>query len=741
MTAERSTAIFAGYTVLCTAADGWISSGRHGLFHRDTRILSKYRLTIADADPDLVADSRPESDRWQAVLRVRRPGGNPEGPLLPQDALEIHVRRSLGPGLTEWLEVRNRSAVPCQTTLSIALDADFADVAEVGRERHQHGEIDRIADGSTLRLTYRSEHDGRRVERGVVIEVDDASSTPEATQSGIRWPVDLAPRGEWHARLRISPLPEASSAATLDADSRARQRAAWRRRRPSLEGHERLRRPFDRAADDLFDLRNDELEGRFVGSADGSAWVLNAGVPMFTGLFGRDVITAGWQSAMLGPRAVKGALQAIAATRAGTDDPWRDAEPGKLIHELRAGPLTELGLSPRDAYYGTQTTPAMFVLALSELWHWTGDLELLERYRDVALDALAWAERDGDADGDGFLEYERRSPGGLRNQGWKDSDEAIRHADGSIATVEEQAFYYIALERMAEILVALGDDARADGFLARAAALRHRWHDAYWMPDEGYYALALDGAKRQVRSITSNPGHALGTGIVPPGHAAAVADRLLDPDLFSGWGVRSISDSHPSYNPFGYHLGAVWPVEQATFALGFKRYGLDEHLDRLAGAVFDAADRSPEGRLPEALSGHARSSVPSPIPYPEANSPQAWSASALVQLVQITLGIYPFAPLRALAVVRPRLPDWLPRLTLHDLRVGRASVGLRFDRRPDGSAAWRVVSRRGALMVVGAGPPDDVTGGTLLERLEYGAVRWAPGRLVRAARIALGRWS
>jgi glycogen debranching enzyme len=401
-----------------------------------------------------------------------------------------------------------------------------------------------------------------------------------------------------------------------------------------------------------------------------------------------------------------------------------------------------VGLTPRDAYYGSQTTPALFVLALSELWHWTADLDALRRHRETAMAAMRWAERYGDLDGDGFVEYERRSPAGLRNQGWKDSDEAIRHADGSpvrgpIATVEEQAFRILALERMAEIHVALEEDEQAEAQLAAADRLRRSWHDQFWMPHEGFYALALDGNKVQVRSIASNAGHALGAGVVPREHAAAVADRLLADDLFSGWGVRSLSTAHPSYNPFAYHLGAVWPVEQATFALGFKRYGLDAHVDRLVDALLTAAQHSPGGRLPEALSGHARIAGEEPLPYPGANSPQAWSASALVQMLQITLGLYPFAPLRTLAVVRPRLPEGVDELILRRLRVGRANVDLRFRRRSDGSADWDVLRRDGALLVVPVAPPAGEPEG-IIEGFERLVLRAAPGRLVRAARLALG---
>lgn len=649
--------------------------------------------------------------------------------------------------MLEVLAVRNHSALPCETTIRLELDADFADVAELDGRREQQGRIDRVTEpeGPALRLDYAIKRKGRRIERGLKLDVIEASSPPEIDASGLRFSLHLEARGEWRATLRLAPLDTGTwpGPESFDDDARGRQRTAWRQRRPTIDCADRLRGPFERAANDLFDLRNWELEERFLGTTDGAGWILNAGVPMFTGLFGRDILTAGWQSTLLGPRAARGGLEAVASTQAQADDPWRDAEPGKLIHELRSGPLSEIGVDPRDAYYGTQTTPAMFVLALSELWHWTGDTDLLRRYRDVAMRAVEWARSYGDADGDGFLEYERRSPRGLRNQGWKDSDEAIRYPDGSIvsgpiATVEEQAFHFLALERMAEILVALGEDALAEGFLDRAGDLRTRWHDAYWMPDAGFYAMALDGAKEQVRSIASNPGHALGAGIVPAVHARAVADRLLARDLFSGWGVRSLSDRHPSYNPFAYHLGALWPVEQATFALGFKRYGLDEHVDRLVDAAFAAAFLSPDGRLPEALSGHERYRVSAPVPYPKANSPQAWSASALIQLVQIMLGLYPFAPLHVLAIVRPRLPAWLPELTLRRLRVGTATVDLRFQRRPDGSADWSVASRRGRLLVVDAGPPDAADPGQGWERLEYGLLRRMPGRLVRAGRIALG---
>jgi glycogen debranching enzyme len=743
---NETTTLLSGYTVLCMAADGSIEDPRHGLLHRDTAILTRYRLTVGGAAPELVGASVPELDRWDAVLRLRRPGGQADGPLLPQDSVEVHVRRRIGPGLLEELVVRNHSAVPFDATLRIELDADFRDVAELDREREVEGTTTRTlaGDGRAAVLAYRASRGDRRIERAIRVEVVESTSAPEIDATGVRFPIGLDPGAWWSASLRVEALEDGAWLApdSFDRDTRARQRIAWRRARPQIDAAQRLRRPCERAADDLFDLRNWELERSLLRSTSGARWMVNAGAPMFTGLFGRDILTSGWQSALLGTRALRGALDAVAATQATEDDPWRDAEPGKLIHERREGPLSELGVIPRDAYYGSVTTPAMFVLGLSELWHWTGDDALLRRHLDTAIRAMNWAAGRAATDPDGFLTYERQSPRGLRNQGWKDSDEAIRHGDGSAAalgptaTVEEQAFQYLALQRMGEILVALDDD-RADDFLRRAADLRERWDLAFWMPDAGFYALAIDGDRRRVESIASNAGHALGAGMVPRDRARQVADRLLAADLFNGWGVRSLSATHVSYNPFAYHLGAVWPVEQATFALGFKRYGLDDHVDRLFAGVIDAAAACRDGRLPEALTGHGREEVPAPVPYPGANVPQAWSASAVVQLVQVTLGLYPFAPLGVLAVVRPRLPSWLQELTLRQVRVGRATVDLRFKRRPDGSAAWTARSH-GRLVVIGAGPPNDVERGGALETLEREALRHAPGRLARAARIGIG---
>ncbi len=742
-----SLVIHGGYTVLRSSPDGQIVADPEGIFDFDTRILSRHRLTIDGREPTLVSSGKPESDRWWGVLRIGRPGGDARAAVLPQDALEVRITRVVGRGVLEVLVIENHSGSPWDGDLLLELDADFADAGEVGRRRRQSGTIVRTwaPAAGELTISYSVRHRKRGLERAVRIRVAPLSRA-EWTGAGLRLHLALPAKGTERLVLEIASAVDGvwRSPAEDEARDIAAERDRWRARRPSIEGASPLGGVFDRAADDLFDLRNREIEATIDAPAERRGWFVNAGVPMFTGVFGRDSLTAGWQSLLLGPDISRGALEVVKQTQATKDDPWRDAQPGKMIHEIRRGPLAELGISPRDGYYGTQTSPAMFVIALSETWHWTGDTDLLWRHLPAALAAMEWAGGLGDSDGDGFMEYETRSSAGLKNQGWKDSDEAIRYPDGRIvenpiATVEEQAFHFVALQRIAEILVALELEDRAEPFLAAAARLRRRWDEAYWMEDESFYALALDADKVAVRSITSNPGHALGAGIVPRARARAVADRLLSPDLFSGWGVRTLSDRHPSYNPFAYHLGSVWPVEQATFALGFRRYGLEEHLDRLTEAVFDAAAGSPDGRLPEALSGHPRGVTPTPVAYPNANRPQAWSASAVVQLVQVMLGIYPFAPLGVLAVVRPRLPASIPSLTLRRLRVGAASVDLHAERQPDGSATVRTEHLDGHLLVVNSGPPNDVeTGQHWTDDLQRLALRHLPGHLARAARIGVG---
>jgi glycogen debranching enzyme len=739
-----------GYTVLVTRPDGCLDGiRREGLFDYDTRILSRYRLTLGGRMPDWVGGGSIGYDHWSAQLVVARGGGVAVGPALPQDTFEVALRRHLGCGMAERIVVRNHSMVAADTELALELGADFADVQEVDGARQQQGAVDVRWDAADKALTfrYRVAHEDVTLERGLRVRVYASDSVPRCEGSTLRFHLRLPAHGYWRARLTFASLvdghwrePRGTASDQVMRD-RDRTRKRWCRERTRfVASHPLATAILESAADTMLSLRNWEYD-----SAP-DAWLPNAGVPIYTGIFGRDTLTAAWQGALLGPEMLRGTLAQLARYQATAQSDWRDAEPGKLPHEVRRGPLSELGIIPQRAYYGEQTAPSMFVIALSEYWHWTGDTEALVRYRDTARRIFEWAQRHGDRDGDGLLEYDRRSSKGLKNQAWKDSDEAIRYADGTlvsnpIATVEEQAYHYVALQRMAELLVILGEEAEAERYLERARALYRRVNEAFWLTDERFYAMALDPAKRPVSSIGSNAGHALAAGMIPPERARAVADRLLAPDMFTGWGVRTLSAWHPSYNPYAYHLGTVWPVENATFALGLKRYGLDEHVERLATAMFAAAAHFEDYQLPELLGGHRRVGVQPPTIYPGSNSPQAWSASAIIQLAQVMLGLYPFAPARILALLRPRLPPWLDTLELHGVRVGDAVVSLRFTRQSDGSAAHEVISRHGGeVRVISAAPPSDLSRAreSIADRLKEWGLRHAPGTTARALRIALG---
>ena len=369
---------------------------------------------------------------------------------------------------------------------------------------------------------------------------------------------------------------------------------------------------------------------------------------------------------------------------------------------------------------------------LAELWHWTGDRDLVRRHLSAARASLRWLDEHCDANGDGLHEYMTRSKDGVRNQAWKDSGDAIVYEDGSqveppIATCEEQGFAYLGKLLLAEVLWWLGDRDEARHLYRGAQELKKRFNDRFWMDDLEFVALGLDSSGRQIRSIASNAGHCIATGILDDALVSKTANRLMADDLFSGWGVRTLSSRHPAYNPYSYHRGSVWPVEQATFVLGFVRYGLHDHAERLARAFFESAALFDFHRLPELFAGHARDAAhPFPALYPQANSPQAWSASAVLTVIQSLLGLYPYAPLNRL-LVDPHLPEWLPSLMLRDLRIGQSRTTIRFDRTSTGATDYRVLEKTGGLHVVRQPSPWSMTA-SFGERLRDLATSALPGR-------------
>jgi glycogen debranching enzyme len=407
------------------------------------------------------------------------------------------------------------------------------------------------------------------------------------------------------------------------------------------------------------------------------------------------------QNILIYPEFAGGALEILGAYQAREDDPYRDAEPGKILHEMRHGELAHFKLIPHTPYYGTADATPLYLITLHAAWRATGDHELIERHLETAKRCLAWIDRYGDRDGDGFQEYQTRSPSGYENMGWKDSGDAVVYPDGSLvkgpkALCELQGYVYDAWVRMAEVFEAIGKPRRARELRTKAAALFARFNDAFWDDDFGFYAYALDGDKKKVLTVASNQGHCLWSGIVPRERARKVVERLMAPDMWTVWGIRTLSSDNPAFNPFNYQTGTVWPHDNAIIAAGFKRYGFGAEAARIAYAVSHAASHFNLNQLPELYTACQPAASHFPVQYIGANVPQAWAAGAVFMLTQAMLGFIPDAP-RDRLYVDPDLPAWLPELTIRDLRIGRHRLDLRFSR--DGEVTAFEVLKGDALVV------------------------------------------
>jgi glycogen debranching enzyme len=426
-------------------------------------------------------------------------------------------------------------------------------------------------------------------------------------------------------------------------------------------------------------------------------------VPWFSTLFGRDALITAFQALAVRPRLAVETLTTLAAYQATEDDPTRDAEPGKILHELRTGEMARNGELPHTPYYGSVDSTPLWLVLLGATYDWTGDAALVDRLWPHALAALDWIDHHGDRDGDGFVEYERRSDRGLVNQGWKDSSDAIRDRHGReavtpIALAEVQGYVFDAKRRLATLARMRGDEVLATRLERDAETLRQRFEDAFWVEDQRYYAMALDGDKHPADAIGSNAGQCLWTGIVAPDRARDVVDHLLRPAMFSGWGIRTYATGQPGFNPIGYHTGTVWPHDTSLIAAGFKRYGFHDASNRLAGQMLEAAQRFPDYRLPELFCGFDRTEATTPVPYPVACSPQAWAAGASFLFLETMLGLRAHADRQELELANPHLPDWLGKVTLTDLQVGEASVDLLFHRWR-GTTSAEVLRKTGDLAV------------------------------------------
>ena len=729
--------------MLATNLDGLIDDfPRHGFFFGETRVLSRFRYFVDGKAPQTVAVSNVEQHSWLGYYIFPPPGliwkedtGSGEMEAASEETVELRVSRAVGLGVHEDIDFTNFSQEPARFVFEIELDGDFADQAETFK-RKQHGKLQRrwrrvSARRAELAYEYhaahRYSHQGDRgvayVHRGLIVQIENAGSPAVYRDSRLRFEVRLSPRKSWHTCIKFIPVFEGKKMQPL-YDCRQffgthneldRKRSIFLSDSTQFDTNVGgtlatvVGSALHQAKRDLAALRLPDLDHGDQG------WVMAAGLPIYIALFGRDTLTAGWQAAIASTSMMSGALYELPKWQGKVENDWRDEEPGRMLHEAHTGPLAALNYNPRSRYYGAATTSSFYPIVVSELWHWTGNKNLVRPLLKPALLGLQGKDRYSDRFGDGFYNYETRSSLGNRNQGWKDSGDAIVYEDGSqveppISTCEEQAFVYVAKLHMSEMLWFMGDRDLARRMFHDASELKKRFNDRFWMPKEEFFALGLDAKRRQIRSITSNPGHLLACGIVHKDLAASVARRLLRDDMFSGWGVRTLSSKHPAYDPYSYHRGSVWPVEHGTFAMGMMRFGLIDELHRIARAIFEVSDLFDYNRLPECLSGHPRDADhPFPALYPKTNWPQAWSASSLFSIMQATLGIYPYAPMNIL-FLDPHLPDWLPSITVRKLHIGKATVDIRFYRKGK-STHFDVLDKRGKLHILRQPSPWSLTAG------------------------------
>ncbi len=679
-------AIHQGQTVLITETDGAIAwPSDKGLYYRDTRLISAWSV-YANGTPWTLLNGGAVSYYGSRTFLTNDEILTQDSTIAPR-TMSLLISREIDGGIHEDLEIANFGSKTVRFNLELAIRCDFADTFEVKSNAIvRRGRITTHWDAAsqTLDNTYRNAD----FLRGVIV----AAAGAEALYANGRlsFYVELAPRAKWHCCLRYDLLDgdrriAASTACHADhAGSRhAETLKDWQDRVLQIStSNEEFYRFFQQAVADMAALRLPSEDG------DHMVFLPAAGLPWFMAPFGRDSLIVSLQNVTVYPEFARGALAVLGSLQATEHDDYRDAEPGKIMHELRYGELAHFKLIPHAPYYGTADATPLWLITLHAAWRSTGDHGLLERHLKTAEACLAWIDHYGDRDGDGFQEYQTRSSAGYENMSWKDSGDAVMYPDGGLvrgpkALCELQGYVYDAWRRMAQIYAALGDAARAQALRTKAANLFERFNEAFWNEELGYYAYALDGDKRQVLSVVSNPGHCLWSGIVPPDRAARIVERLTRSDMWSGWGIRTLSADHASFNPYAYQLGAVWPHDNALIALGFKRYGFGRDAARIARDISGAASHFQNSQLPELYAGIQKEDGGFPVQYLGANVPQAWAAGSAFALLQAMLGLVPDA-ISGKAFIDPELPAWLPDVTIRNLKVGAQDLSIRFWR--DGDA-------------------------------------------------------
>jgi glycogen debranching enzyme len=655
------------------------ATGRHplGLYYRDCRFLSVHEIRIDGVLPRLLVAS--DEPGTEAVYELTNPDLElDDDGLLGAQSLQIRLeRRFTGPQeMQERLTIRSHHHSELRLAVGLRLAADFQPMFAIrGFVAPGETPVDVSArdTGVEMRVVGR---DGAA--RSTVVE---ALPAPASCDDGLlRFDVELT-QGESQTitlHYRVHEEGEPAPAADGRAVEEAADGLSWLAEHAQVQTDQLLlNRIVRRSLLDLWLLRSDLGDQRYYA----------AGIPWYATLFGRDSLITASETLSFAPEIAEETLRLLASRIGRAIDDERDEEPGKIIHELRVGEVARLGLSPLANYYGTVDATPLFVCLLCDHVNWSGSLALFEELRPQVDAALHWIERFADLDGDGLLAYRCRSAAGLRNQGWKDSHDGVIDEHGvalepPIALVEAQGYALRAEREVARVLRRAGEDARA-AELDERAHRREATIDRFWLDDVGCYAMALDAAKRPSRAVASNQGHLLWSGAVSNERAARIRDALMDESMFSGWGIRTLADGERSYNPVGYHNGSIWPHDNALIACGLRRYGFDDDFQRIFDGLLSAASQFDNYRLPELFAGFSRSEHESPVPYPVACRPQAWSAGAIPYLLKWGLGLSADGFERRLRVICPRLPAWVSRAEITGICMAGAKIDLRFERAGD----------------------------------------------------------
>jgi glycogen debranching enzyme len=655
-----------GNVFLVAMRDGRLPAGvEHplGLWFRDCRFLCVLELRICDQLPRLLTAS--DAAGTQAVHELTNPDLElAGGELLPGESLRLRVERTAEAqgALRQRIALRSYHRQPIRLPLELRVAADFKPMLELRGivPAHERPPPDAGPDGFSL------------VGRDGVVRRTDIRATPEPRwleDGRLVFDLELEPRGAIDLVVDFEVSETSDGKVSVNVPRRHYDPGT----RVSSDD-QLFNRILQRSLHDL-DLLQSELDGHSYYAA---------GVPWFATLFGRDSLITSFQTLSIVPGFAEETLRLLASRLGQEYNDERDEEPGKVLHELRVGEPATLGETPFARYYGSVDATPLFLCLLGRHADWSGNLNLFRELRRPAEAALEWIDRYGDLDGDGLVEYQRRSPHGLITQGWKDSVDGIPDDDGEqlgapVALVEVQGYVIRAKRVMARLFELDGEGARAERLRTEATALEAQL-ERFWLPDPGCYAIGLNGDKRPGSGLTSNQGHLLWANTVSDERARAIRNVLMSDDMFTGWGIRTLAESHPSYNPVGYHTGSVWPHDSALIAFGLRRYGFDEDFTLIFEGLLEAASRFDDYRLPELFAGFARTEFDEPVPYPVACQPQAWAAGSIPFLLTWGLGLSADALEKRLAIVRPSLPRWLSRVEVTGLTLGDATIDLVFER-------------------------------------------------------------